>query len=44
MVQSNVGLTGLTVTIHICIKNTKDHVQYFKISQTYSGGVGGWER
>lgn len=40
--SSNVGLTALSVTIHLCIKNTKDHVQYFKISQTYSGGVGGW--
>jgi hypothetical protein len=39
---SNVGLTALTVTIHVCIKNTKDHVQYFKISQTYSGGVDGF--
>lgn len=39
---SNVELTAMSVTIHLCIKNTKDHVQYFKISQTYSGGIGGW--
>ncbi len=34
--QSNVKMTQLTATIHVTIKNTKDHVEYFKISQVYS--------
>lgn len=33
---SNVRMTGLSATIHVTIKNNNDHVQYFKISQTYS--------
>ncbi len=34
--NSNVYMTNFFVTIHATIKNDKDHVQYFKISQTYS--------
>ncbi len=32
---TSVRITGLTTTIHIHVKNNKDHVQYFKISQKY---------
>jgi|GEM_PF-328266 len=34
--RSNVGMTGLTATIHLRIKNNNKHVQYFKISQIYN--------
>ncbi|MEN4018499.1 MAG: hypothetical protein PQ975_04515 [Methanobacterium sp.] len=37
--QTSVGLSGLTATIHVRIKNNKDHVQYFKISQVYTGSL-----
>lgn len=36
---SNVYITAMTATIKLTIKNTKDHVQYFKISQTYTGSL-----
>lgn len=35
--ETSVGMSGLTATIHVHIKNNKDHVQYFKISQIYTG-------
>lgn len=34
--QSSVGISDLTATIHVHIKNNAKHVQYFKISQNYS--------
>jgi hypothetical protein len=37
--QSNVRLTALTSTIKVTIKNTKNHVAYFKISQVYTGSL-----
>jgi len=37
--QSNVGLSNLVATIHICIKNRGDHVEYFKISNEYTGSL-----
>lgn len=37
--ESNVKMTDLTATIKVTIKNTKDHVQYFKISQIYTGSL-----
>lgn len=37
--QISVGMTGLTATITVTIKNNKDHVQYFKISQIYKGSL-----
>lgn len=39
---SNVRMTALTATITVTIKNNAKHVQYFKISQTYTGGVDGF--
>lgn len=33
--ETSVRISDLTTTIHIHIKNNKDHVQYFKISQKY---------
>ena len=33
---TTVYMTDLYTTIHVHIKNNKDHVQYFKISQTYT--------
>ncbi|MGF7117740.1 hypothetical protein [Methanobacterium oryzae] len=44
--QSNVGITGLTATIHVHIKNNAKHVQYFKISQNYTSKLNesvGWD-
>jgi hypothetical protein len=35
--NSSVFITGLTAVIHIHIKNTSKHVQFFKISQQYYG-------
>lgn len=37
--QTSVRMSGLTTTIHVTIKNNKDHVQYFKISQVYTGSL-----
>lgn len=37
--ESNVKMTDLTATIKVTIKNTADHVQYFKISQVYTGSL-----
>ncbi|MGB9937735.1 MAG: hypothetical protein ACPK7O_08425 [Methanobacterium sp.] len=37
--QSSVGFSQLTATIHIRVKNTADHVQYFKISQKYTDSL-----
>lgn len=37
--KSSLGMTQLTATIHICIKNNKDHIQIFKISQIYSDSL-----
>ncbi len=37
--ESNVKMTALTATITVTIKNNDDHVQYFKISQVYSGSL-----
>lgn len=34
--ESNVKMTALTATIKVTIKNTKNHVVYFKISQLYT--------
>jgi hypothetical protein len=34
---SSVGMRHLTATIHVHIKNNNDQVQYFKISQKYTG-------
>jgi len=34
--SSNVRMTALTATIHVTIKNTNDHVEIFKISQSYT--------
>lgn len=34
--QSNVYMTNLYATIHVTIKNNENHVEYFKISQTYT--------
>jgi len=34
--KSKVGMTGLTATITVRIKNNNNHVQYFKISQMYN--------
>ncbi len=36
---SNVRMTALTATITVTIKNNKDYVQYFKISQLYQGSL-----
>jgi hypothetical protein len=36
--QSSVGISGLTATIHVHIKNNGKNVQYFKISQNYTAG------
>ncbi len=35
--QSSAYISGLTATIHVHIKNNAKHVQYFKISQNYTG-------
>ena len=37
--QTSVGISGLTATIHVRIKNNDNHVNYFKISQTYTGSL-----
>ncbi len=37
--ETYVYMTGLTATIHVKIKNNKDHVQYFKISHVYTGSL-----
>lgn len=37
--ESNVKMTDLTATITVTIKNNKDYVQYFKISQLYQGSL-----
>lgn len=37
--QTSVFMSGLTATIHVTIKNNKDHVQYFKISHIYKGSL-----
>ena len=37
--ETHVFYSGLTATIHVKIKNTKDHVQYFKISNVYTGSL-----
>lgn len=37
--ETSVRMSGLTATIHVSIKNNKDHVQYFKISQVYTGSL-----
>lgn len=37
--QTNVGISGLTATIHVRIKNNANHVEYFKISQAYTGSL-----
>lgn len=37
--ESNVKMTFLSATIKVTIKNTGDQVQYFKISQTYTGSL-----
>jgi len=37
--QTHVGMTGLTATIRVRIKNNKDHVQYFRISHVYTGSL-----
>ncbi|MCK9150391.1 hypothetical protein [Methanobacterium alcaliphilum] len=34
-----VKYSGLTATIKVTIKNTADHVQYFKMSQAYQGSL-----
>ena len=34
--QSNVYMTDLYATVHVTIKNNNNHVEYFKISQTYT--------
>jgi hypothetical protein len=39
--SSNVRMTALTATIKVTIKNTASHVQYFKISQTYTDNLNG---
>ncbi|WP_414469668.1 hypothetical protein [Methanobacterium sp. ACI-7] len=39
--ETHVGMSGLTATIHVTIKNNKDHVQYFKISHIYKGSLVG---
>lgn len=36
---SNVKMTDLTATITVTIKNNKEYVQYFKISQLYHGSL-----
>lgn len=38
--QTRVGISRLTATIRVRIKNNKDHVQYFKISHVYTGSLG----
>lgn len=38
---SNVRMTALTATITVTIKNNKEYVQYFKISQIYTGSLAG---
>ncbi len=38
---SSVNMTNLYATIHIHIKNNNNHVQYFKISQTYTDHLTG---
>lgn len=38
---SNVRMTALTATIKVTIKNNNDHVEYFKISQTYTDSLNG---
>ncbi len=35
--QSNVGITNLEVTVHLTIKNNENHIEYFKISNVYTG-------
>lgn len=35
----SVSMTDLYATIHVHIKNNKNHVQYFKISQTYTANL-----
>lgn len=37
--ETSVRMSGLTATVHVTIKNTKDHVQYFKISHKYTGSL-----
>ena len=37
--QTNVYMTNLIATIHVCIKNNNDHVEYFKISHTYTDSL-----
>lgn len=37
--QSSVGFSQLTATIHVHVKNTANHVQYFKISQQYTDSL-----
>jgi hypothetical protein len=37
--ETSVRMSGLTATVHVTIKNNKDHVQYFKISQKYTGSL-----
>ncbi len=32
-------ISHLTATIKVTIKNTNDHVQYFKMSQVYQGSL-----
>jgi hypothetical protein len=35
--QSNVGMINLKATVHVTIKNNENHVEYFKISNVYTG-------
>lgn len=37
--ESNVKMTALTATIKVTLKNNANHVQYFKISQVYTGSL-----
>ena len=37
--ETYVYMSGLTATITVKIKNNKDHVQYFKISNVYTGSL-----
>ena len=37
--ETYVHMSGLTATITVKIKNNKDHVQYFKISNVYTGSL-----
>ncbi|MBI5680229.1 MAG: hypothetical protein HZC47_04975 [Methanobacterium sp.] len=37
--DSSVYFSGLTATIHVRIKNNADHIQYFKISNVYTGSL-----